>query len=80
MDVTTPTYVPAPEPDLKPEQMIARARALRQMVREEAHSAEGRGYYSEALHKEFTKAGFTAACSRGASAVTNSASALFSRL
>ena len=28
------------------------------MVREEAEAAEQRGYYSEALHREFTKAGF----------------------
>ena len=47
-----------PEPHLKPEQMIARARALRPLVREEAEAAERRGYYSETLHKEFVKAGF----------------------
>jgi hypothetical protein len=58
MDETRPTEVPVPEPDLKPEEMIARARALRSMVREEAEAAEQRGYYSEALHNEFVKAGF----------------------
>jgi 3-hydroxy-9,10-secoandrosta-1,3,5(10)-triene-9,17-dione monooxygenase len=58
MDATRPTEVPVPEPDLKPEEMIARARALRSMVREEAEAAERRGYYSEALHNEFVKAGF----------------------
>ena len=57
MDATRPTEVPVPEPDLKPEEMIARARALRSMVREEAEAAERRGYYSEALHNEFVKAG-----------------------
>ena len=51
-------FVPVPEPDLKPEEMIARARALRPIVRDEAEAAERRGYYSEALHHEFTKAGF----------------------
>lgn len=47
-----------PEPDLTSEQLIERARALRPMVRAEAEAAEQRGYYSEALHNEFTKAGF----------------------
>lgn len=58
MSALSPTEVPVPEPNLEPEQMIARARALRRMVREEAEAAERRGYYSEALHKEFVKAGF----------------------
>ena len=58
MDATRATKVPVPEPDLKPEEMIARAQALRSMVREEAEAAEQRGYYSEALHNEFVKAGF----------------------
>ena len=58
MDATRPTEVPVPEPDLKHEEMIARARALRSMVREEAEAAERRGYHSEALHNEFVKAGF----------------------
>lgn len=75
MDATRPTKVPVPEPDLKPEEMIARARALRSMVREEAEAAERRGYYSEALHNEFVKAGFY-----DVSAVMNSISARSSRL
>jgi len=58
MDAVSPSHVPVPEPDLEPEVMIARARALRQLVRAEAEEAERRGYYSEALHQEFTKAGF----------------------
>ncbi len=55
---TKPAHVPVPEPDLTPREMIARARALRPLVREEAAAAEDRGYYSEALHREFVKAGF----------------------
>jgi 3-hydroxy-9,10-secoandrosta-1,3,5(10)-triene-9,17-dione monooxygenase len=58
MAPSPPTHVPVPEPDLEPEEMIARARALRSRVRDEAEAAERRGYYSEALHQEFTKAGF----------------------
>jgi 3-hydroxy-9,10-secoandrosta-1,3,5(10)-triene-9,17-dione monooxygenase len=58
VDAAVKTRVPVPEPDLKPEEMITRARALRPKVREEAEAAEQRGYYSEALHREFTKAGF----------------------
>ncbi|MGA3138108.1 MAG: acyl-CoA dehydrogenase family protein [Xanthobacteraceae bacterium] len=58
MDAGVTTRVPMPEPNLKPEDMIARAKALRPKVREEAATAEQRGYYSEALHREFTKAGF----------------------
>ena len=58
MSATSPSEMPVPEPHLEPEQMIARARALRPLVREEAEAAERRGYYSETLHKEFVKAGF----------------------
>ena len=58
MDAAKSTDVRAPEPQLEPHEMIARARALRPMVREEADAAERRGYYSETLHHEFIKAGF----------------------
>jgi 3-hydroxy-9,10-secoandrosta-1,3,5(10)-triene-9,17-dione monooxygenase len=47
-----------PEPDLTPREMIARAKALRPLVRADAAAAEDRGYYSEDLHHEFLKAGF----------------------
>jgi 3-hydroxy-9,10-secoandrosta-1,3,5(10)-triene-9,17-dione monooxygenase len=57
MDAASEKHVQVPEPDLTPEQMISRARALRPMVRAEAEAAEQRGYYSETLHNEFTKAG-----------------------
>jgi 3-hydroxy-9,10-secoandrosta-1,3,5(10)-triene-9,17-dione monooxygenase len=47
-----------PEPNLAPTELIARAKALRPKVRDDAAAAEERGYYSQALHDEFTKAGF----------------------
>jgi 3-hydroxy-9,10-secoandrosta-1,3,5(10)-triene-9,17-dione monooxygenase len=52
------TSVAVPEPGLTPQEMIARAKALRPAVRAEAAAAEDRGYYSPALHEEFRKAGF----------------------
>jgi 3-hydroxy-9,10-secoandrosta-1,3,5(10)-triene-9,17-dione monooxygenase len=50
--------VPVPEPELKQEEMIARAEALRPLLREEQEASEERGHYSEAIHEEFVKAGF----------------------
>ena len=50
--------IPQPEPGLAAEQMIARAVALRPMVMEQATEAEALGGYTEALHREFIKAGF----------------------
>jgi 3-hydroxy-9,10-secoandrosta-1,3,5(10)-triene-9,17-dione monooxygenase len=58
MDAVISEVVPVPEHNLKPEEMIARAKALRPTVRAEAEEAERRGYYSKTLHEEFTKAGF----------------------
>ena len=58
MDAASQRRLEVPEPDLKPEQLISRARTLRPMVQAEAQEAERRGYYSEALHNKFTKAGF----------------------
>ena len=58
MDAVSQKRAHVPEPDLTSGQLIERARALRPMVRAEAEAAEQRGYYSEALHNEFTKAGF----------------------
>ncbi|MBO0682448.1 MAG: oxidoreductase, partial [Candidatus Dormibacteraeota bacterium] len=54
----TETEVPVPEPDLTPKEVIARAEALKPMVREQAAESEERGYPSEELHQEFRKAGF----------------------
>lgn len=50
--------VPVPEPDLTPEELVARAEALVPMLRAHQDEAEKRGYYSEAVHAEFLRAGF----------------------
>ena len=50
--------VPVPEPDLTPDQMVARATALIPRLREEQEATEQRGVHSRALHEEFSKAGF----------------------
>jgi 3-hydroxy-9,10-secoandrosta-1,3,5(10)-triene-9,17-dione monooxygenase len=47
-----------PEPELTPPEMIARAKALRPLVRADAAAAEKRGFYSPALHEAFSQAGF----------------------
>jgi 3-hydroxy-9,10-secoandrosta-1,3,5(10)-triene-9,17-dione monooxygenase len=47
-----------PEPALAPATMIARAKALRPMVRADAAAAEDRGFYSQELHDAFAEAGF----------------------
>jgi 3-hydroxy-9,10-secoandrosta-1,3,5(10)-triene-9,17-dione monooxygenase len=50
--------IPVPEPELTPDALIARARALQSRLREEQEATERRGVHSEALHQEFRKAGF----------------------
>ncbi len=52
------TVYPVPEPDLTPEDVIARARALRPRLRAEQDEAEARGGYTDGMHQEFLKAGF----------------------
>jgi 3-hydroxy-9,10-secoandrosta-1,3,5(10)-triene-9,17-dione monooxygenase len=49
----------APEPELTREQIVARAQSLIPMLREQQDEAEERGYYSEAVHREFLAAGFS---------------------
>ncbi len=49
---------PIPEPDLTPEEMIARAVALRPQLRAEQAESDERGHYSEAMHQAFLNAGF----------------------
>jgi len=49
---------PVPEPDLTPEDMIARAKGLRARLRAEQAEAEEAGGYTEGMHQEFLKAGF----------------------
>lgn len=46
MDATRPKEVPVPEPDLKPEQMMARARTLRRMVSARPNRCSPRSRFS----------------------------------
>ncbi len=48
----------APEPELTPKEMIARAVALRPKLVEQQAECEERTYYSEEMHQEFLRAGF----------------------
>jgi len=50
--------IPVPEPDLTPKEMIARAAAFRPKLRAQQDENDERGTYSEALHRDFLKAGF----------------------
>jgi 3-hydroxy-9,10-secoandrosta-1,3,5(10)-triene-9,17-dione monooxygenase len=56
-DVRAPE-VPAPEPDLTPDEIVARARALIPKVREQQDEAERLGHHTEELEREFVDAGF----------------------
>jgi 3-hydroxy-9,10-secoandrosta-1,3,5(10)-triene-9,17-dione monooxygenase len=47
-----------PEPGLMPDQMVARAVALRSRLRDEQDKTEARSRYSEETHRLFTDAGF----------------------
>lgn len=58
LDVSTVTPIPAPEVDLSPGEIVARARGLRDEVIGEAAEAEERGTYSPELQERFTAAGF----------------------
>lgn len=50
--------VPVPEPGLAPQEIIARAQALIPQVREQQEEAERLGHHTDALEREFAKAGF----------------------
>jgi 3-hydroxy-9,10-secoandrosta-1,3,5(10)-triene-9,17-dione monooxygenase len=50
--------IAVPEPDLTPDEVVARAGALRDRVRAEAQAAEAAGRYSPELHRAFVEAGF----------------------
>jgi 3-hydroxy-9,10-secoandrosta-1,3,5(10)-triene-9,17-dione monooxygenase len=50
--------VPVPEPNLTPDEMVARATAMQPLLRAEQDATERRGVHSEAMHQEFRKAGF----------------------
>ncbi len=54
----TTEEIAVPEPDLTPADVLARARALRDRVREEAPAAEAAGCPSPELHRAFVEAGF----------------------
>jgi len=59
MSVTASQRVlPVPEPNLTPATMIERAIALQPRLRDEQDATERRGVYSEAVEREFRKAGF----------------------
>src|SRR5262249_33264954 len=49
--------VGAPEPGLTPQEIIARARALIPQIRDQQDEAERLGHHTEALDREFVKAG-----------------------
>jgi 3-hydroxy-9,10-secoandrosta-1,3,5(10)-triene-9,17-dione monooxygenase len=50
--------VPVPEPELAPDEIVARAAAMREHLRGEQDATEARTYYSEATHAAFRDAGF----------------------
>lgn len=50
--------LPQPEPRLTPEDVVARARAMRQMLRDQQDEADRCGHYSEEVHQAFLQAGF----------------------
>ena len=52
------TEIAVPEPDLTPDEIIARARDMHDLVRAEADRAELAGGYSPELHRAFREAGF----------------------
>ena len=54
----TNTSIPQPEPGLTPETVIARAAALRPLLRKEQDESDWRGFYSEAVHKQLLEGGF----------------------
>jgi len=53
-----PSGIAPPEPELTPNEMIARAVALRPKLIEQQAECEERTYYSEELHQDFVAAGF----------------------
>jgi len=51
------TVLPVPEPDLTPQELIARAAALKPLLREQQAANDERGCYSPELHQAFLNAG-----------------------
>ena len=52
-----PSVLPVPEPDLTPDELIARAAALKPLLRAQQAENDERGAYSPELHEAFLKAG-----------------------
>lgn len=50
--------LPQPEPGLTPADVVARARAMRQMLRDQQDEADRRGHYGADVHQAFKEAGF----------------------
>jgi 3-hydroxy-9,10-secoandrosta-1,3,5(10)-triene-9,17-dione monooxygenase len=50
--------IPVPEPELTPDELVARAAAMRDELRAEAEAGEERGSYSPERHEAFKEAGF----------------------
>ena len=51
------SVLPVPEPDLTPQELIARAAALKPLLRQQQAENDERGSYSPELHQAFLKAG-----------------------
>lgn len=51
-------HLPQPEPGLTPETLIARAAALRPLLRAQQEANDWRGHYSDEIHEAFREAGF----------------------
>jgi 3-hydroxy-9,10-secoandrosta-1,3,5(10)-triene-9,17-dione monooxygenase len=58
MNIDITHVLPVPEPDLTAAEMIARAAAMRDAIREASDVTEAKGTYSPELHEAFTAAGF----------------------
>ena len=56
--VPTPALIPVPEPDLTPETLIERARALIPAIRDQQDEADRLGHHTAELDRKFTEAGF----------------------
>ena len=50
--------LPQPEPGLTPDDVISRARAMRQKLRDNQDAADRLGWYGPEIHEDFRKAGF----------------------
>ena len=68
----TPAPIAPPEPDLTPADMIARATALRGMLRARQVDCEALGRVPDDVNAELIRAGFYRTSSRAASAATSS--------